>query len=146
LTSNPPQLEEVGDLEEVLLQVMIDEFEVVVDDDSAEDTARAIWTGIAKLKSGDASELGALYTKWQEKQKKGGKEVVGIVRGEDKDAEDTDWDDDSEEEEEWNGFADRPDTDMDDAPPLVDASKSKQKMEPEIDEDGFTKVLSKKKR
>jgi len=45
-----------------------------------------------------------------------------------------------------SAFTDRPDTDMDDAPPLVDASKSKQKMEPEIDEDGFTKVLSKKKR
>ncbi len=146
LTSNPPQLEDVGDLEEVLLQVMVDEFEVVVDDDSAESTARAIWAGIAKLKSGDASELGALYTKWQEKQKKGGKEVIAIVRGEDKDAEDTDWDDDSDEEEEWNGFADRPDTEMDDAPPLVDSSKTKQKTEPEIDEDGFTRVVSKKKR
>ena len=51
LTSNPPQLADVGDLEEVLLQVMIDEFEVVVDDGSAEDMARAIWSGVTKLRS-----------------------------------------------------------------------------------------------
>lgn len=148
LTSNPPQLADVGDLEEVLLQVMIDEFEVVVDDGSAEETARSIWSGATKLVGGDVSELNDLYAKWQEKQRKGGKEVVGIVRGEDKEAEDTDWDDDddSEDGEEWNGFPDRADVDMDEAPALVDSAKSKQKIEPEIDEDGFTKVVSKKKR
>ncbi|KEF63856.1 uncharacterized protein A1O9_01834 [Exophiala aquamarina CBS 119918] len=151
LTSNPPQLADVSDLEEVLLQVMVDEFEVVVDDGSAEETAREIWAGATKLHAGDLSELTALYAKWQERQNKiGGKEVVsGIVRGEDKDADDTDWDDSDEDEEEWNGFSDRPangDVDMDEAPPLVDAGKLKQKAEPEVDEEGFTKVVSKKKR
>lgn len=151
LTSNPPQLADVSDLEEVLLQVMIDEFEVVVDDGSTGETARGIWTGAAKLHAGDVSELNAMYAKWQERQNKtGGKEVVsGIVRGEDKDADDTDWDDSDEDEEEWNGFPDRAtngDVDMDEAPPLVDSSKPKQRAEPEVDEEGFTKVVSKKKR
>lgn len=147
LTSSPPQLADVGDLEEVLLQVMLDEFEVVVDDGSAEETARKIWGGATKLANGDITELNELYTTWQEKQKKGGQEVVGIVRGEDKEAEDTDGDDDDfDDEDEWNGFPDRPDVEMDEAPPLVDSSKPKQKIEPEVDEDGFTKVVSKKKR
>ncbi|EXJ90727.1 hypothetical protein A1O1_03831 [Capronia coronata CBS 617.96] len=147
LTSSPPQLADVADLEEVLLQVMLDEFEVVVDDGSAEETARNIWSGLPKLKSGDVTELQEMYVKWQEKQKKGGKEVVMIVRGEDKEAEDTDWDEDDEEEEEWNGLPDRrSDVDMDEAPPLVDSGRPRQKTEPEVDEDGFTKVVSKKKR
>ncbi|KAI1608826.1 Pre-rRNA-processing protein TSR2-domain-containing protein [Exophiala viscosa] len=146
LTSTPPQLEDVGDLEEVLLQVMVDEFEIVVDDESAEEVARNIWAGLTKLKGGDASGLEELYSRWQEKQKKGGEKVVGIVRGEDKEAEDTDWDEDDDEGEEWNGFSDRADVDMDDAPPLVDASKPKQKLEPEVDDEGFTKVVGKKRR
>ncbi|KIX03996.1 uncharacterized protein Z518_07549 [Rhinocladiella mackenziei CBS 650.93] len=147
LTSNPPQLADVGDLEEVLLQVMLDEFEVVVDDGSAEDTARGIWSGITQLNSGDVTGLNQMYLKWQEKQKKGGKEVVGIVRGEDKEAEDTDWDDDdSNEEQEWNGFPDHPDIEMHEAPPLFDSSKPKQKIQSEVDEDGFTKIVNKKKR
>ncbi|KIW77380.1 hypothetical protein Z517_09826 [Fonsecaea pedrosoi CBS 271.37] len=152
LTSTPPQLADVGDLEEVLIQVMLDEFEVVVDDGSAEETAAKIWSGATKLGAGDVSELIDLYAKWQEKQKDGGADkVVGIVRGEDKDAEETDWDDnddDEEDEEEWNGFPDRADVQMDDAPPsLIDIDwKPKQKPEPEVDEDGFTKVVGKKKR
>lgn len=153
LTSTPAQLADVADLEEVLLQVMVDEFEVVVDDGSAEETAREIWTGVAKLYAGDASELTAMYGKWQARQSKnGGKELVsGIVRGEDKEADDTDWDDSDDEDGEWNGFPDNPtnrdvDMDMDEAPPLIDVQRRNQKAEPEVDEDGFTKVVGKKKR
>ncbi|KIW26060.1 uncharacterized protein PV07_09189 [Cladophialophora immunda] len=151
LTSTPPQLADVADLEEVLIQVMLDEFEVVVDDGSAEETAKNIWSGATKLSAGDTSELNELYTKWQEKQNNGGDKVVGIIRGEDKEGEETDWDDDdddgSEEEEEWNGFPDRSDVQMDDAPTIIDIDwKPKQKPEPEVDEDGFTKVVSKKKK
>lgn len=145
LTSTPPQLADVADLEEVLLQVMVDEFEVVVDDGSATETAQGIWSGLTKLRSGDVTELHEMYIKWQEKQKKGGKEVVGIVAGENKEAEETDWDE-SDEEEERNGLPDRADVDMDEAPPLVNASQPRQRVEPEVDEDGFTKVVSKKKR
>ncbi|EXJ92991.1 hypothetical protein A1O3_01547 [Capronia epimyces CBS 606.96] len=149
LTSTPPQLADVGDLEEVLLQVMVDEFEVIVDDGSAEDTARGIWSGVEKLKTGDLAELHDLYAKWQEKQKKGsGHDAVAFVRGEDKDAEDTDWDGEDEDgdEEEWNGFPDHADVDMDEAPPLVDTRRPRQKIQPEVDDEGFTKVVGRKTR
>ena len=142
LTSNPPQISDIDDLEEVLVQVMLDEFEIVVDDGSAEETARKIWASAEKVQKGDVTELQEMYTKWQEKQAKGGEKVTGIVRGEDKDADDTDWDDEDEEEE-FNGFSDA-DIDMNDAQQTTD-KQPKQKVEPEIDEDGFTKVFSKKK-
>ncbi|KIW14171.1 hypothetical protein PV08_06952 [Exophiala spinifera] len=146
LISTPPALADVGDLEEVLLQVMVDEFEIVVDDGTAEDVARSIWSGATKIRNGDLTELNDLYIRWQEKQQKGGDRIVNIVRGEDKD-QDTDADeDDYEDEEEWNGFEDRQDVDMDDAPPLTGSRMPKQKAEPEVDEDGFTKVVGKKKR
>ncbi|RMZ86996.1 hypothetical protein DV736_g5779, partial [Chaetothyriales sp. CBS 134916] len=103
LTSEPPQLHDMSDLEEVLLQVMVDEFEVVVDDGSAEETAAKIWKGVGRLRTGDASELQELYRRWVDKQEK-----------------------DVDE-----------DVDMGEAPPLL-----KQKIEPEIDEDGFTKVVA----
>jgi pre-rRNA-processing protein TSR2 len=145
IISSPPQLHDVGDLEEVLLQVMIDEFEVVVDDDSAENIARQIWSGVQKLQKGETEELKQLWEKWEEKRRNtGGKEISGIVRGEDKEGEETDWDDeDDEDEEEFNGFPDRPDVSMAEAQQL---SAKKEKIEPEIDEDGFTKVVGKKKR
>ncbi|OCT54191.1 Pre-rRNA-processing protein TSR2 [Cladophialophora carrionii] len=152
LTSTPPQLADVGDLEEVLLQVMTDEFEVVVDDDSAEEVARGIWSGCAKLVDGDTSGLQALYEKWQDRQKKGGEPKVEIVRAEDKEGEETDWDDEDEDDDDENDWkADRPDVNMDEAPPLVDIDwmpkkASRNKPEPEIDEEGFTKVVGKNKK
>ena len=131
LTSTPPQLVDVGDLEEVLLQVMSDEFEVVVDDDSAEEVARKIWSGRKKLVEGDVSELADLQGKWEERQRKGGEPKVQIVRGEDKDGEETDWDDEDVEEEDEN---------MDEAPPLLDIDwQPKKKIEPEVDDEGFYK-------
>ncbi|RMD39999.1 hypothetical protein DV735_g5138, partial [Chaetothyriales sp. CBS 134920] len=146
VTSEPAQLHDVSDLEEVLLQVMVDEFEVVVDDGSAEETAGKIWKGVERLRAGDVAEVQELYERWVQRQGKG-EQKVNITKGHDQEAEDTDWDDDDEEEEEWNGFADEKngngdvDVDMGDAPPLP-----KQKIEPEIDEDGFTKVVGKKNR
>lgn len=144
LTSAPPQLSDVDDLEEVLIQVMLDEFEVVVDDGTATETAVKIWKGTQKLKMGDTAEIEELYRKWEDKQRTGG-EKVNAVRGEDKDGEETDWDDTDGEDEEWNGFADTADVHMQDVSSPVD-SKPRQKIEPEVDEDGFTKVVSKKRR
>ena len=143
LVSSPPQIRDLEDLEEVLIQVMLDEFEIVVDDGSAQETAEKLWGGVGKVRERDMRELKDLYAKFLEKQAKGGEKVVGIVRGEDKDEDETDWDD--EDEEEWSGFEDR-DVDMDEAPQLIETKTEKQKVEPEIDEDGFTKVISKKNR
>jgi pre-rRNA-processing protein TSR2 len=137
LTSNPPQIADVSDLEEVLLQVMNDEFEIVVDDGSAEEVARKIWGSAEILQGGDATELTEMYAKWQDTQTKGGEKLTGIVRGEDKEEDETDWDDEDDDEE-------GEDVELMDAPSVP--ALPKQKVEPEIDEDGFTKVVSKKKR
>jgi pre-rRNA-processing protein TSR2 len=137
LTSNPPQIADVSDLEEVLLQVMNDEFEIVVDDGSAEEVARKIWGSAEKLQAGDVTDLTEMYTRWQEKQAKGGEKLTGFVRGEDKEGDETDWDDGDDEEE-------YEDVELTDAPSVP--AVPKQKAEPEIDEDGFTKVVGKKKK
>ena len=144
LTSSPPQIADASDLEEVLVQVMLDEFEVVVDDGSAGEVAGEVWRGVGMLRKGDVHQLETLYERWQQKQGRA-VEKINAVRGEDKDGDDTDWDDDDDSEEEWNDFGDAPDVDMCDAPALVEG-KPKQRVEPEIDEDGFTKVVGKKKR
>lgn len=145
ITTN--QLQDNDDLAEVLLQVMNDEFGVVIDDGSVEETAKSIWLGAGKIAKGETAELQELYAKWQEKEKKGGIKVVGEQLADQEGAE-TDNDEDEISEEEWNGFEDRKergdaDMDLDEAPALVDSRK---KPEPEVDEEGFTKVVGKKKR
>lgn len=140
LTAVPAQLHDVADLEEVLLQVMNDEFEVVVDDGSAEEVARGIWVGCEKLVKGETAELEQAYGKYLEKAKSGKVEALGFVKGKDEEGEETDWD---EDEEEFEGFGNDDDVEMDEAPQLV---QKKEKALPEVDEDGFTKVIGKKKR
>lgn len=147
IMAEPPGITDVEDLEDVLLQVMLDEFEVVVDDGSAEETAKKIWKGLDKLSNGDTSELQEQYRKWQEKQAKGDDKLVGITRGEDDDGNETDWDEDNDEEEQWNGFPNEStDINMSDAPPSAEGPRLKSKIEPEIDDEGFTKVVGKKRR
>lgn len=146
LTSNPPQLADVADLEEVLLQVMVDEFEIVVDDGTAQEVASKIWTSAQKVQAGDVKELEELYKRWQQNKAEGGDKVTGIVRGEDKDGEETDWDEEDEDEDEWNGIEDKADVDMAEAPELAQRSEPKPKPVAEVDEEGFTKVVSKKRK
>lgn len=136
------QIRDVEDLEDIMEQVMSDEFEVKVDDDTLEETARGIWSGRAQILQGDASEVTRLMKVWEEKQNK--KIKLQIVQGPDVD-QDTD---EEEDDETWNGFPDNAneDVEMDEAPALIDASSSRKKPEPEIDEDGFTKVVGKKRR
>lgn len=117
------------DVETVLLQVMLDEFEVNVDDESAFEVAENIMRvrgGCLRGKLDEADDLRRRYEAGK------GKKVVG-VQGQDEDHE-TDWDteDDSDESEEN-------DVEMGDAP------APKEKQEPEVDEDGFTKVTRKKR-
>lgn len=117
---------------------MNDEFEVNVEDGSAEPVAVRI-VELRKLTlQGDFGEVDTMYEKWVEKQRRGGGAVnfQKIEREDDED--DTDWDSDDMEDEEED------DVDMDEAPALVKAPK--EKIEAEVDEDGFTKVVSKKKR
>ncbi len=129
------QVLDVEDLEEVLIQVMLDEFEVVVDDDSPAELAASIMKGRQRILQGDHSELDQMLTRWEEKQKKGQEKVLFKRVEETEDSQDTDWESSDEDE----------DVNMEDAPQLVTAPKP-EKSTPEIDEDGFTKVVGKKKR
>ncbi|KAK5661944.1 hypothetical protein OQA88_10054 [Cercophora sp. LCS_1] len=115
------------DVETVLLQVMLDEFEVNVDDESAFEVAENIMRVRGECVRGKLDEVAALRRRFEASK---GKKVVG-VKVDDEDHE-TDWDteDDSEESEE-------DDVEMDEAP------APKEKREPEVDEDGFTKVTRK---
>lgn len=126
-------------LEEFLLQVMNDEFDVNVEDGSGEEIAAKI-VGLRKLTlQGDFEMVDDMYRQWQERQARGGGGHVSfqsVHRGEDED--DTDWDSDEVEEEDDGDMV------MDEAPALVKAPK--EKIQPKVDDDGFTEVISKKKR
>ena len=146
LKTGKSQLDDVGDLEEVLLQVMSDEFEVVVEDGSVEEAARRIWTGRRRILGGDLTEVQELHRRWKESGGNLGKGAV-FQRGEDDEGRETDWDDDEsskDDEGEWKGFPDKDgDAQMNEAPALIDIKK--EKPPPEIDDDGFTKVVRKKR-
>ncbi|KAH6843052.1 Pre-rRNA-processing protein TSR2-domain-containing protein [Chaetomium sp. MPI-CAGE-AT-0009] len=123
-----------ADVESVLLQVMLDEFEVNVDDDSAFELAEQVVRLRGECLRGRFDEVEALRRRWEGKK---GNKVV-FKQAEDPDNE-TDWDtddgDDDEDEEEGG------DVEMSDAPP----PPRRERQEPEVDEDGFTKVTKKKR-
>lgn len=126
---------DAGYVEEFLLQVMLDEFEVNVDDDSSFEVAEQIVRVRGECLKGKFEEVEALRRKWEGRK---GSKVV-FKKAEDQD-DDTDWDtdedgDDDEMEDE--------DAEMGDAPPLVQTRREKEA--PEVDEDGFTKVTRKKR-
>ncbi|CAK45937.1 uncharacterized protein An11g04500 [Aspergillus niger] len=120
------------DLEDVLIQVMNDEFDVVVDDESAGMVAVQIMEMKGQTEKGEFGAIQEMWEKWQ--SKKGASEIAGFQRGEDQD----DDDDDSEDED--------GDMEMDDAPAPALVRAPREKVEPEVDEDGFTTVVSKKRR
>lgn len=130
---------DIEDVETMLLQVMLDEFEVNVDDESSLEVAEQIMRLRRDCGKGDFTEVSQLKERWGKKGK-GGKQVEfkRVERGEEED--DTDWDSDDLEETDEE-FEDG-DVEMGDAPPM----REKEKPVPEIDEDGFTKVTGKKKR
>ncbi|KAH8776500.1 Pre-rRNA-processing protein TSR2-domain-containing protein [Diaporthe sp. PMI_573] len=119
-------------LEELILQVMLDEFEVNVDDDTAFDVATEIVRLRGQCARGNFEEVDRLLARWQ--AHKGDK--VQFKHGEDQDGE-TDWEDDDEDADS--------DDDMAEAPALVEAAPpKKEKAPPEVDDDGFTKVTRKR--
>ncbi|KAE8339741.1 hypothetical protein BDV24DRAFT_135295 [Aspergillus arachidicola] len=125
------------DLEDVLIQVMNDEFDVVIDDESAVPVAEEIMEVRGLVAKGDFGPIKQMWENYQTKsQQKASNVAAAFKRGEDEDQDSDDDDDDEEEDEE--------DVDMGEAPALVRAPK--EKVEPEVDEDGFTKVVGKKKR
>ncbi|KAL3475588.1 pre-rRNA processing protein [Aspergillus californicus] len=127
------------DLEDVLIQVMNDEFDVVVDDESAGVVADQIIEIRNLTGRGDFGAVRDMWQVWERRAAQraaSGGAVTGFRRGEDVEQE-TDSDDEDEDEDE-------DDVDMGDAPALARAPR--ERVEPEIDEDGFTTVVGKKRR
>ena len=131
------------DLEDVLIQVMNDEFDVVVDDDSAAGVGVMIMRFKEQLQRGDDREVDELWMDWQEKRRRRGGNSNNAPMFKNVDADDQDQETSADEDEDE-------DVKMDDAPDLVVASSStagpRARVEPEVDEEGFTKVVSKKRR
>lgn len=126
-------------VEEFLLQVMNDEFEVHIDDSSGEEIAAKI-VGLRKLTlQGNFSMVDEMFATWQERQNGGGRMVQfrHVERGEDDD--ETDWDSDDREDDSAGE-----DMEMEEAPPLVKIPK--EKVQPNIDADGFIEVIGKRRR
>lgn len=122
---------DVEDVETVLLQVMVDEFEVNVDDDSALEVAEQIMRARAQCAVGQFDETNALVERFA--KLKGSKVGQMFQKAEDPNQDTDEEASESEDEEEGS------DVDMGDAP------APKEKQEPQVDEDGFTMVTKKKR-
>lgn len=122
------------DVEAVLLQVMQDEFDLNVEDESEIPVAEEIMKLRKETAEGDFSGFETVKRRFEER---GGRVPQNLQVVEHK------HDDDESSEEESDDDDD--DVEMGDAAPaLVPAPRERQ--EPEVDDDGFTKVVGKKRR
>ncbi|KZZ89613.1 Pre-rRNA-processing protein TSR2 [Ascosphaera apis ARSEF 7405] len=128
---NRPETDDI-DLEEILMNVMMDEFDVAVEDDSGALVAEEIIKVRDWCVRGEFDKVQALWEEYDKKQKKGGD--VNVMQGKTENDDEDDEDDEEEGEE---------DTEMTDAAPT---RPPREKIEPEVDEDGFTTVVSRKRR
>lgn len=129
------------DLEDVLIQVMNDEFDAVVDDESAAPVAASIMQMKQQTERGEFAAIQEMWEAWEKKsQQKATNAAAAFKRVE---AKDDDQETDGDEDEDDDGQGANGDVDMDEAPTLVRTPK--EKVEPEVDEDGFTKVVGKKR-
>ena len=116
---------------------MLDEFEVNVDDESGFEVAEQIMRLRKDCARGVFEEVRSLKERWDRRGGSGeGVEGLfrGVERGEEEDETDGSVSESGDEDE------DR-DVEMDEAPQLV---KVKEKVEPEVDDEGFTKVKKKR--
>ncbi|KAI5794499.1 putative 20S pre-rRNA protein [Peziza echinospora] len=130
------------DVEETLLQVMQDEFEVGVDDDSSLEVARDICSLREKYLQGNLGAVEAWRTRY-ENRRRGATTQAAISRaprvvekdGDETDEELDDEDDDDEEDsdEEMGGVSTTP------------AAVPRERLEPVIDDDGFELVQKRRR-
>lgn len=129
------------DTESRLLQIMEDEFGTVVDDGTPFDIANEIVGLWANCRRGQFDSCAALRQRWEASRGKSVRSQFQAGKAPDDDTawstDDDDEDDDEEEDDE--------DTNMDEAPGLVEAQQTREKPQPEVDEDGFTTVSRKKR-
>ncbi len=120
-------------IEEMLLQVMADEFDTIVEDGSAESVAEDVVMLWGETQAGK-TELLLKFEELAEKTK-GKRPNAQEKFFSDDEADDGDWEDEDDEEGDTE------------APQLLDRSESLTfPREPQVDEDGFTLVQSKKRK
>lgn len=134
--ADEPDLE---DVETVLLQVMVDEFEVNVDDDSGVEVAGQIIRARSQCAVGQFDEFNTLSERFANRK---GKKVDALFKKVEDADQDTDWETDDSEDDDDDDEDGGVEVNMDEAPALVRAPK--EKPAPEVDEDGFTKVTKKR--
>lgn len=117
-------------IEDMLLQIMEEEFEVAVEDGSAESVAKDIIKIYEEIKVGKTAAV-LRFEEMAEKAKSRKVDAVQKVASDDED-----WEEDSGEDE---------DEEMEDVPQLVERREPPPRAEPEVDEDGFTMVKGKGK-
>lgn len=121
-------------IEEMLLQIMADEFEAVLEDDSAASVAKDIVRMWVETREGKDSTV-KKYEELADKIKGKKIEVKGNIESDDDDG----WEDEEDGE-------DYMDDDEDEAPQLIEHKvPPAPKNEPDVDEDGFTLVKGKGK-
>ena len=129
----------LDDVQEMLLDIMDEEFQVMLEDDSDYDVAQRIMQLRDSTSRGDFTFVDRVHAAWENRK---GSAVVAVNMHKGADLEESG--DDDNEEEDGEQDDDDEDVDMQDAPP-ASASRARQKQEPEIDDDGFTKVVSRRK-
>ncbi len=121
-----------------MLQVMNDEFDINVEDGSGEEIAARI-VGLRKLTlRGDFEMVDQMYQNWEDRKSRGGGQVriQHVQKAEDED--DTDCDSvDMEDDSDGN-------VEMEQAPAVP--KPQKEKIQPKVDDDGFTEVVGRRKR
>ncbi|TID20869.1 gb [Venturia nashicola] len=125
---------EQEDVEERLLQVMQDEFEVAVEDGTSTIVAVRVMAIWEETGDGNFSTVDRLHAEWQERKNRQ-TQAVSVQNVEPEAA--------SEDGDSVDDESDDDDVEMGDAPALVPA---RERIRPVVDEDGFTQVVSKKKR
>lgn len=130
------------DVEFRLLDVLESEFGVNLEDESEREVASEICRARKLCLEGNFEEVEKLRREWEERLKrKGGAEtIIQAAAGNDQEDDEDDWEEDDDED---GGVRMAEDVEMTDVPRLLAV---REKPEPEIDDDGFTKVTSKKKR
>lgn len=139
ITENPDA--DADWIEEFLLNVMFDEFEVNVEDDSAFDVAETIVRLRKDCAEGKWKEVLSMKDRWDAKDRQNKTTLPNYVRGEDQDAEtsgsEEEYDDDDDDDlhaENTKGIQANRESQIEKQPkPVI------------VDEDGFT-LVSKKKR
>ena len=126
-------------VEEFLLQVMNDEFDLNVEDGSTEEIAADLVAFRKSTLAGDFTRIDALYIRWQEKQRRRGA-IVKFQHAE------TEEDDGESESESVDAEEDESDEDVEMEEPTVTAQPPREKAVARVDEEGFTEVIGRRKR